>query len=84
MSEIGASYSKATGRPLLGEEMPLEESGNIINLDYAYSATASSAQLLAKKRACCSMVTLDGPDELAVFCEGLLWRLRLMVLRLNL
>lgn len=51
--EIGAKYPNATGHPSTGEEMPIEESGNIIVLTYAYQkatgntdlATTYSAQL---------------------------------------
>jgi hypothetical protein len=34
--EIGANYPNATGHPTDGEEMPIEESGNVILLAYAY------------------------------------------------
>ncbi|KAJ5141090.1 hypothetical protein N7526_002085 [Penicillium atrosanguineum] len=34
--EIGANYPNATGHPADGEEMPIEESGNVIFLAYAY------------------------------------------------
>lgn len=51
--EIGANYPNATGHPADGEEMPIEESGNVIFLAYAYQkatgnrdfATTYSAQL---------------------------------------
>ncbi|KAJ5670797.1 uncharacterized protein N7477_006160 [Penicillium maclennaniae] len=51
--EIGANYPNATGHPADGEEMPIEESGNVIFLAYAYQkatgntdfATTYAAQL---------------------------------------
>lgn len=51
--EVGRNYPNATGHPADGEEMPIEESGNVIMLTYAYQkatgktdlANAYSAQL---------------------------------------
>jgi len=51
--EIGANYPNATGHPADGEEMPIEESGNVMFLAYAYQkatgntdfATTYSTQL---------------------------------------
>lgn len=40
LHEIGASYPKSHRPPLLGEELPVEESGNILILVYTYSTTA--------------------------------------------
>ncbi|KAJ6087738.1 hypothetical protein N7467_006652 [Penicillium canescens] len=43
--EIGASYPNATGHPEDGEEMPIEESGNIIILTYAYQLATGKTDL---------------------------------------
>ncbi|CAI7651300.1 unnamed protein product [Penicillium glandicola] len=43
--EIGANYPNATGHPSTGEEMPIEESGNIIILVYAYQLATGNTDL---------------------------------------
>jgi hypothetical protein len=43
--EIGANYPNATGHPSDGEEMPIEESGNVIFLTYAYQAVTGNTDL---------------------------------------
>ncbi|KAJ5167661.1 uncharacterized protein N7482_003255 [Penicillium canariense] len=43
--EIGANYPNATGHPSDGEEMPIEESGNVIFLTYAYQAATGNTDL---------------------------------------
>jgi len=43
--ELGASYPNATGHPEDGEEMPIEESGNIIILTYAYEKASGNTDL---------------------------------------
>ncbi|KAJ5385872.1 hypothetical protein N7509_008413 [Penicillium cosmopolitanum] len=43
--EIGANYPNATGHPADGEEMPIEESGNIIILTYAYEKASGNTDL---------------------------------------
>ena len=43
--EIGASYPNATGHPTTGEEMPIEESGNIILLTHAYQLASGKTYL---------------------------------------
>lgn len=43
--EIGANYPNATGHPSDGEEMPVEESGNMIFLTYAYQAATGNTDL---------------------------------------
>jgi hypothetical protein len=43
--EIGASYPNATGHPATGEEMPIEESGNIILLTHAYQLATGKTDL---------------------------------------
>lgn len=43
--EIGANYPNATGHPSGGEEMPVEESGNMIFLTYAYQAATGNTDL---------------------------------------
>jgi hypothetical protein len=43
--EIGANYPNATGHPSDGEEMPVEESGNVIFLTYAYQAATGDTDL---------------------------------------
>lgn len=43
--EIGANYPNATGHPADGEEMPIEESGNVIILTYAYQQATGNTDL---------------------------------------
>lgn len=43
--EIGANYPNATGHPADGEEMPIEESGNVIILTYAYQKATGNTDL---------------------------------------
>ncbi|CAI7630360.1 unnamed protein product [Penicillium crustosum] len=43
--EIGSSYPSATGHPSTGEEMPIEESGNIIILTHAYQLASGKTDL---------------------------------------
>ncbi|KAJ5115332.1 hypothetical protein NUU61_001091 [Penicillium alfredii] len=43
--ELGANYPNATGHPADGEEMPIEESGNIIILAYAYEKATGNKDL---------------------------------------
>ncbi|KAF7719040.1 Uncharacterized protein PECH_000222 [Penicillium ucsense] len=43
--ELGANYPNATGHPADGEEMPIEESGNMIILTYAYQIATGQTDL---------------------------------------
>lgn len=43
--ELGRSYPNATGHPYDGEEMPIEESGNMIILTYAYQTATGNTDL---------------------------------------
>lgn len=43
--EIGKHYPNATGHPATGEEMPIEESGNVILLTYAYQKATGQTDL---------------------------------------
>lgn len=43
--ELGANYPNATGHPADGEEMPIEESGNLIYLVYAYQKATGKTDL---------------------------------------
>ncbi|KAJ5676037.1 hypothetical protein N7462_008934 [Penicillium macrosclerotiorum] len=43
--ELGANYPNATGHPSDGEEMPIEESGNVIILTYAYQVATGNTDL---------------------------------------
>lgn len=43
--ELGANYPNATGHPADGEEMPIEESGNMIILTYAYQKATGNTDL---------------------------------------
>ncbi|KAJ5178726.1 hypothetical protein N7492_001936 [Penicillium capsulatum] len=46
--ELGANYPNATGHPADGEEMPIEESGNLIYLVYAYQKATGKTDLASK------------------------------------
>ena len=46
--EIGAHYPNATGHPSNGEEMPIEESGNMIFLVYAYQKATGKTDFATK------------------------------------
>lgn len=46
--EIGANYPNATGHPADGEEMPIEESGNVIFLAYAYQKATGNSDFATK------------------------------------
>ncbi|KAL4889971.1 DUF1793-domain-containing protein [Aspergillus ambiguus] len=43
--DLGANYPNATGHDPKGEEMPIEESGNVIILTYAYEAASGKTDL---------------------------------------
>ncbi|EPS29563.1 hypothetical protein PDE_04513 [Penicillium oxalicum 114-2] len=43
--ELGANYPNATGHPSDGEEMPIEESGNMVLLTYAYQIATGNTDL---------------------------------------